>query len=270
MTNHWLRVSLAACLAAAVPLALQAQNFPLPLDQPAEAVQPSQPAQAPAPKPAKKKKQAPAEQPPIVNLPVDPDGPDQPAQAQPAAAARPKPAAPSHAVACGGVFAKSSSHLKLATVYGPQNVTFTEVDGPKDSKLMASVLFPKDPKRHLEVLWSNEAARSDTSLVVINGQSTWTGPNGLHIGLPVAALEKLNGKPFQLAGFDQDNAGAAVDWQGGAFDKVPGACKVGVRMAPDPKAPEAARNAAAGKTLMSSDAVVRAVQPKIVEIIIGY
>jgi hypothetical protein len=259
--THRLRVLLVVAVAAAVPLALQAQQFPPPLDQPQ---------QAPAPKAAKKKKQAPAEQPPVVNLPVDPDGPDQPAPAGPAQAARARPAQPPHAVACTGLFAKDSSHLKLATVYGAQNVTFAEVDGPQNSKLMASVLYPKDPKRHLEVLWNNEAARTDTSLVVINGQSTWTGPKGLRLGLAIAALEKLNGKPFQLAGFDQDNAGAAVDWQGGAFDKVPGGCKIGVRTAPDPKAPESARTAAAGKILMSSDAVVRAVQPKIVEIIIGY
>jgi hypothetical protein len=277
MTNQWLRVSLAACLAAAVPLALQAQNFPPPIDEPSPPAPPPQAAPAPAPKAAKKKQARPPKaepaqaQPaaPVVNLPVEPDGQPPPAEAAPAAA-RPKPAAPSHAVACAGAFAKNSSHLKLAQAYGPLNLTFAEVDGPQNTKLMASVLYPNDPKRHLEVLWSNEAARSDTSLIVITGQSTWTAPKGLHLGLPIAALEKLNGKPFQLAGFDQDNAGAALDWQGGALDKIPGGCKVSVRMAPDPKATEDARKAAAGKTLMSNDAVVRAVQPKIAEILIGY
>jgi hypothetical protein len=278
MINHWLRVALAAGLAAAVPLTLRAQNFPPPIDEPSPPAPPPQAAPAPAPKPAKKK-QAKPPQPapapaPVVNLPVEPDGQPPPADAAPPAA-RPKlaatpPAAASHAVACAGAFAKNSSHLKLAQAYGPLNLTFTEVDGPQNSKIMASVLYPKDPKRHLEVWWTNEAARSDTALIVINGQSTWTGPKGLHLGLPIAALEKLNGKPFQLAGFDQDNAGAALDWQGGALDKIPGGCKVSVRVVPDPKATEDARKAAAGKTLMSNDAVVRAVQPKIAEIIIGY
>jgi hypothetical protein len=276
MTNHWLRVSLAACLAAALPLTLQAQNFPPPIDEPPPPPQAAPP--APAPKQVKKKKPAPpaakAEPAPVVNLPVEPDGQPPPADAAPPAA-RPKlaatpPGAASHAVACVGAFAKNSSHLKLAQTFGPLNLTFTEVDGPQNSKIMASVLYPNDPKRHLEVWWTNEAARSDTSLIVINGQSTWTAPKGLHLGLPIAAIEKLNGKPFQLAGFDQDNAGAALDWQGGALDKIPGGCKVSVRVVPDPKASEDARKAAAGKTLMSNDEVVRAVQPKIAEIIIGY
>jgi hypothetical protein len=274
MTNHWLRAALVAGLAAAVPLTLQAQNFPPPLDEPPP---PPQAAPPPAPKPVKKKKSAPpaqAEPAPVVNLPVEPDNQPPPADAAPPpAATRAKlatTAAPPHAVACSGAFAKSSSHLKLAQVFGPLNLTFAEVDGPQNSKIMASVLYPKDPKRHLEVWWHNEAARSDTSLIVINGQSTWTGPKGLHLGLPIAAIEKLNGKPYELAGFDQDSAGTALDWQGGALDKIPGGCKVSVRVAPDPKASEDARKAAAGKTLMSNDEVVRAVKPTVAEIIIGY
>jgi hypothetical protein len=274
MTVHWLRVWLIACVAAAVPLALRAQNFPPPIDEPPPPPQ-AAPEPAPAPKPAKKKKATPppkAEPAPVVNLPVEPEGQPPPAEAAPAPAAHPKAAAaaPPHAVACSGAFAKNSSHLRLAQVFGPLNLTFTEVDGPQNSKIKASVLYPKDPKRHLEVWWSNEAARSDTSLVVINGQSTWAGPRGLRLGLPIAAIEKLNGKPYQLAGFDQDNAGSALDWQGGALDKIPGGCKVSVRVVPDPKASEDARKAAAGKTVMSNDAAVRAVQPKVAEIIIGY
>jgi hypothetical protein len=88
--------------------------------------------------------------------------------------------------------------------------------------------------------------------------------------MPIAAVEKLNGKPFQLAGFDQDNSGTALDWQGGALEKIPGGCKMSVRLVPDPKASEDARKEAGGATLMSSDAAVRAVKPTIAEILIGY
>ncbi len=214
---------------------------------------------------AQRRPQPPA--PPTVNLPVDPDEmpPAEPEHQPPKAAP-----APARAVACTGTFAKTSNHIKLATVYGAQNLTFAEVDGPDNSKLNASILFPKDAKRRLEVLWTNEAARSDTSLIVIGGQSTWTGPKGVRIGLALEALEKLNGKPFRLKGFGADGASVA-DWQGGALDKVPGGCKVGIRLVADPKAPEAARNEVSGdKVLMSSDAVVRAVKAKVVEILIGY
>jgi len=261
------RVWLAAALATGLPLAVHAQQFPPPVDEPAPAAQPAPPKKKKAATPA------PEAPPPVVNLPVDPDGAPPPAETAPPARggppARAKAAAP-HAVACSGAFAKNSSHIRLAQIFGTQNLTFTEVDGQQNSKIPASVLYPKDAKRHLEVLWSNETSRSGTRLIVINGQSTWTGPKGLRLGLPIAALEKLNGKPFQLAGFDQDNAGSVLDWQSGALEKVPGECKVGLRLAPDAKASDEARSAAAGATLMSNDAAVRAVKPTVAEILIGY
>jgi hypothetical protein len=278
MTIRWIGLAFVAGVAIVMPAA-HAQHFPPPIDEPAPAAQPAAPEPPPAKSTKRKKaeqkaaKPAQSEQPPIVNLPVEPDGAPPPADAAPAAppaARHSSAAAPSHSVACSGAFAKNSSHIRLAQIFGPQNLTFTEVDGAGNTKLHASVLYPKDPKRHLEVMWKNEGSRADPSVVVINGQSTWTGPKGLHLGLPIAAIEKLNGKPFQLAGFDQDNAGTALDWQGGTLEKIPGGCKMSVRLVPDPKASEDARKAAAGATLMSSDAVVRAVKPTVAEILIGY
>ena len=91
-----------------------------------------------------------------------------------------------------------------------------EVDA-SGSKVAASVLFPKDPKRRLEVWWSNPANRSQTYLILINGQSTWSGPGGMRLGLTLAQLEKLNHKPFKLKGFGKDNLATVSDWDGGAF-----------------------------------------------------
>src|ERR1051325_4209920 len=167
------RVWLAAALAIGLPLAAHAQQFPPPIEDPAAA-------QPPPTKETKKKKAAKPEAPPVVNLPVDPDGVAPPVETAPPARAR--TSAPAHTVACSGAFAKNSSHIRLAQIFGTQNITFTEVDGVQNSKIPATVLYPKDPKRHLEILWSNEASRSGTRLVAINGQSTWTGPKGLRLG----------------------------------------------------------------------------------------
>src|SRR5438270_19403 len=82
----------------------------------------------------------------------------------------PKPAPVARSVNCTGTFARASNHLKLAQAFDSRNVTFGEVAGPEGSVLNASIVFAKDPKRRLEVLWQNEAARTDTSLIVITGQ----------------------------------------------------------------------------------------------------
>lgn len=162
-------------------------------------------------------------------------------------------------IACSGVFAKESTHLKLAVAFDSKNVAFTEVDSDS-GKMMASVIYPNDPKRRLEVVWQNEGARADTSVIVIGGQSGWTGPKGLRLGLPLAALERLNGKPFKLKGADRSIA--VVDWQGGALDKLPGGCKVGVHLSGEPGAGD--------KEMQSNDAELRAMKLKISEILIGY
>jgi hypothetical protein len=255
MNTRWVFVSLVACLVIALPAALSAQTRP-----------PSAPKakQAPlAPEPDDVEELTPAQ----IKRAQEPDTP----RGQNAAAA-PKPQAqPAHAVSCGtGAFAKDSSHLKLAMLFGSQNITFAEVDGPDASRIMASVLYPKDPKRRLEVLWQDDAARNQTSVIVINGQSTWTAPKGLHLGLPLAALEKLNGKPFKLKGFDKDG-GSVTDWQGGALEQLQGGCKIGVRLAPDPKAaPDARSGVASSEEFVSSDAKIRTVRPAVAEIIVGY
>ena len=131
--------------------------------------------------------------PPSSSSPAQPAAPRRQA-APPAAAddAAPKPVAPQPAanvVACSGVFAKDSTHLKLAIKYDSRNIAFGDVDGPDGSKIKASIVFPNDPRRRLEVLWNNEASRSDTSIIAINGKSQWVAPKGLKLGLPLAAVE---------------------------------------------------------------------------------
>ncbi len=222
---------------------------------------------APAAKPAAPAAPAPAKPTPAANAARA----AKPAEHE--AAEKPKHAVttPAHSVACSGAFTKDSSHMKLATAFGSQNVTWDDVDGPGGSKLKASVLFPKDPKRRLEVLWAKPDARSDLQLVAINRQSTWTAPKGLHLGMTLAAVEKLNGKPFELSGFAKDTGGSVQSWDGGALAELPGGCKVSLRFEPDPKiSPEVRTDVAVDKQFASSDMAMKKAVPKVVEILIGY
>jgi hypothetical protein len=181
-----------------------------------------------------------------------------------------KTAARPRQVECRGAFARDSSHIRLAQVFGNDNVAYTEVDGPDNSKLMASVLFPRDPQRRLEVLWNNDSSRSGTQVIAINGKSGWTGPRGVKLGTSLAAVEKLNGKPFTLTGFGADGSTAA-DWQGGSMLSLPGGCKIGMRFVFDARAPEQARQqVSTAKELPSNDTNVRAVRATVAEILIGY
>jgi hypothetical protein len=271
--KYWLGVVLAAA-AAALPAASFAQSGPRQspgLQQPNlrddEKIMPSQVYVAPAPtkpKPAAKPKAAAA--PPAEN------SPDDNPVAKPAAAAPAKPAEPGRVVACSNAtFAKSSGHLRLAQSFGVHNVEYTEVSGDDGSTLMASVLFPNDPKRRLEVLWDDDIERTGTRMIVIDGQSTWSAQKGLRLGLPLAALEKANGKPFKLMGFEKGGMAIVSDWNGGALGLLTDGCKVGVQLKPDPKAAPGVLDAASGdKEFASSDPAIRAAKPIVGEIIVAY
>jgi hypothetical protein len=174
-------------------------------------------------------------------------------------------------VACSGVFGRDSSHAKLAMAFQSRNVIFTQVNASPGGKTMASVLYAKDPKQRLEVWWSKPANRSDTHLIVINGQSGWIAPGELHLGLTLAKLEQLNGKPFKLSGFDKDRVAALSDWNGGRLGALTGDCKVGINLRADAKILAATlSDLPAGHAFTSSDAALRAVNPTVSEILIAY
>jgi hypothetical protein len=92
------------------------------------------------------------------------------------------PTTGTHVVACSGTFAKDSSKDELATAFDSKNVIFADREANDGSKAPASILFPNDPKRRLEVWWSNPANHSDIHLIVIGGQSNWTAPGDMRRG----------------------------------------------------------------------------------------
>lgn len=211
---------------------------------------------------------------PAVHAATDAAGVAGAPAAPPSRPARPatvRAAAPgAQVVACAGAFSKDSSHLRLAMTYDSKNIVFTDVDAA-GTKVPASVLFPNDPKRRLEVWWSNAAARNQTYLIVINGQSTWTAPDGMKLGLTLAQLEKLNRKPFKLKGFDKDGLATVSDWDDGVLASLPGGCKSGLSLRADPKAsPDVVGALTADKEFSSSDPALRATKPVVSEILIGY
>ena len=173
-------------------------------------------------------------------------------------------------IRCDGVFGKDTSHAKLVGAFGAKNVVFQPVDGPEGTKMNATVIFPADPKRRIEVLWQDENARKKPVSIVIGPQSTWRA-RGFRIGESIADVEKVNGKPFKLSGFDWTYAGAARDWQGGKLEKLSGGCRLGMRFEADGNAPQTVRASLTGdREFTSDDPDMRAVTPKIMELIVGY
>jgi hypothetical protein len=169
-------------------------------------------------------------------------------------------------VECSGPFAKDSGMLALAMAFDSRNMIFTH-ETVQGAEVGVTVLFPKDPKRRLEVWWSNPN-RTGTYLIDIAGKSMWTGPGGLRLGLTLEQLEKLNKKPFKLKGFDKDGIASVATWDDGALAKLPGDCKASANLQAGAKGAET--DLPAKDEYSSDDPELRALKPTVAEILIGY
>jgi hypothetical protein len=169
-------------------------------------------------------------------------------------------------VDCSGPFAKDSGMLALAVTYDSRNMIFTH-ETVQGTEVGVTVLFPKDPHRRLEVWWQNPN-RTGTYLIDIAGQSMWTAPKGLRLGLSLEQLEKLNKKPFKIKGFDENDVASVADWDGGELASLPGGCNAGVSLHAGAKT--AATELPSKDEYSSDDPALRALRPTVSEILIGY
>ncbi len=106
----------------------------------------------------------------------------------------------------------------LTQRFGAANIADQTLDGPEGMKYQATVIFPNDPSRRIEVQWADLEHRTTPTFVSVNGEhSQWIGPHGLALGQTLAEVEQRNGKPFAVYGFDWDYGGTVSNWKGGAF-----------------------------------------------------
>jgi len=269
---HGLAAALTATALIALPPAVPSAHAQQDRQQnlnPEDVLAPSQMAQ-PMPAPVSEPGAAPKKKPPEKRAAAA-----KPEAAKPEAAKPGPSSAPAHApragsfktvIECKGPFAKDSGMLALAVTYDSRNMIFTH-EKVQGTEVGVTVMFPKDPKRRLEVWWQN-ANRTGLYLIDIAGKSTWVAPKGLRLGLTLEQVEKLNHKPFKLKGFGADGVAAVADWDGGELASLPGGCKASASVQAKDKS--AAGELPAKDEYSSSDPAMRALKPVVSEILIGY
>jgi hypothetical protein len=180
----------------------------------------------------------------------------------------PATAQPKDVLACEGIFARTSSHAQIVKALGERNVVFRTVPGPEGTKNRATVIYPNNKLRRVEILWHDEKKRQRPVNVSVKLQSSWRTPHGIGIHTPLEQVEKINGRPFKLAGFSWDYSGTVMNWNGGVLDKPVGGCHLTLRFGPTAKKYDGSID---GDGEFSSDLpAMRAAKPTVFEISIGY
>lgn len=168
---------------------------------------------------------------------------------------------------CTGPFAKDASEETLVETFGGDEVVAEEIDGPEGSSLDATLVYPNDPTRRLVVLWWDEEARARPASIIIEKESTWTAPGGIHVGTTLVQVEKINGARFTLSGFGWDYGGSA-GFEHGALANLPGGCVLNLGFDQDPLVMD---ESILGDEQFSSDnPAIRKAKPTVGRIIVGY
>lgn len=189
-------------------------------------------------------------------------------QAQ-AAARRPSTpaAAPAYRLACAGPFSARTTEADLRRLFGAANVTRERVNTVEAEEANATVLFARDPSRRAEVFWIDDARHPGFSGLRTAGRA-WTTQHGLRVGSPIADVQRVHGRPFNLSGFGWDYGGVP-DFEGGrlAQPTAPG-CHIGYDLVP---AENANSTQALGEgTYRSDSAAVRSQRPQVGRITLSF
>jgi hypothetical protein len=122
-----------------------------------------------------------------------------------------------------GQFGSITSHTSEADLRRryQQSVDTTRVQLGEGETTPGTILFPGDSLQRAEIIWQDTVNRRQPARVILRGdRSRWQLSHGITLGTTLQELERLNGRPFTLAGFGWDYAGVITDWKGGALDSA--------------------------------------------------
>ncbi|WP_426615828.1 hypothetical protein [Bradyrhizobium sp. McL0616] len=145
-------------------------------------------------------------------------------------------------ITCASPIAPDDTERSLKQRYGKEAVV-QDLPGAEGENYKGLVLFPKATDRRIEIAFTDDKARRVSGLTLRDSAKTsrWS-VNDIAIGSSLADVQKANGKPFLVNGFEWDYGGFVTDWKGGALGRpLQGGCTVTVRFD---------KNAAAPKSLL--------------------
>lgn len=134
--------------------------------------------------------------------------------------------AESHLFSCDAdALGQKTSNKALAAAFGAENVHMKkEMDSEGALGPVTRVLAGKG-REILEVDWFDPPSRKGAHVISTKDKSYFRGPHGLHVGMTVAEVEAINGKPFEFESPQMDlGAGEVSDWKGGALQGVMKGC----------------------------------------------
>lgn len=170
-----------------------------------------------------------------------------------------------------GTLNRYGSELDLARAYGARNLRDSSITLGEGESSPGTLLFPDDPQRRAEILWSDLGAKRAPRRAVLRGErSLWMLPHDISLGTSLGDLERANGRPFRLSGFGWDFAGAVLSWEGGALDSLLRGARLYLEPRVEDRAGAAYRRLQGDREFDSGNADMRALDPRVYQIFVDF
>lgn len=177
-----------------------------------------------------------------------------------------------------GAIVAGTSLADLVKIFGPANVQEANIDVGEGEYHQGAVVYPGDPTRKAEIVWKDANGKRLPEEIIIRDyrmyKSLWRTPEGITLGTTLKALERLNGRPFLLTGFDWDYGGTVTSWRQGRLEQALGR-KLTLRL--DPATPDPSKivgqayNSVVGDQDVRSDFwVMQQLNPRVYQIVISF
>ena len=155
-----------------------------------------------------------------------------------------------------GLIKPGMTATDIERAYGKDNLKQQKIPGAEGEEIDGAKLFA-DTDRELEIVWDPDNEKKKVVFDIRVMGKAWKFENGLKSGMTVEEVEKINGKPFKIAGFEWDYGGYA-NFEGGKLEG-----KVSIRFSPTTEnIPE---YLSGDKQLSSADKKLRAAKPLVDE-----
>lgn len=107
-----------------------------------------------------------------------------------------------------GPLTATTAEAELVDQLGPLVQTGLAIDIGEGFCVEGAMLFPDSPDA-VEIAWSDSAHSRPAFARIRSPGARWTTPGGVHIGMTLQELERINGEPVAFSGFGWDYGGTA-------------------------------------------------------------
>jgi hypothetical protein len=166
----------------------------------------------------------------------------------------------------------STTKSELIALFGAEVVKDGEINVGEGDMHPGTLVYPDDPSQRLAILWEQgKSKRIDVCYGLRDGVCRWKTPQGVSIGTELKEIEKLNARPFKLAGFAWDYEGTIVSWEDGKLSRLFKSGELYLRLhpaRPGGNSPPEAEQVRGDRFFFSSHPAMRKLNPTVYQMIV--